>query len=111
MVVRPSDTLSDSSGRKMWARPTSSRSLPMVLLLLIFIGATLTSFIGTREVSAQTVIAPPTFDVPHGLYSSPFKLSLASPSGGSIRYTLDGSSPTASVGTLYNSHTGIQITK
>jgi len=43
-----------------------------------------------------------TFDFPRGSYGSPFSLTLSSPAGSQIRYTLDGSKPSASSGTLYS---------
>ena len=53
------------------------------------------------------------FSVEHGLYTSPFSLTLACDmAGASIYYTTDGSTPTTSNGTLYNYNTGaITISK
>src|SRR5438045_652024 len=45
---------------------------------------------------------PPAFDHSHGFYSSSFSLVLSSAAGTQIRYTLDGSTPTATTGTIYS---------
>ena len=42
------------------------------------------------------------FDQPRGSYPAAFNLTLTSPAGSQIRYTLDGSKPTLSSGTLYS---------
>ena len=43
------------------------------------------------------------FSVPHGFYDKPFQLALSSNiPGATIRYTADGSTPSESVGTIYN---------
>ena len=57
------------------------------------------------------VLAPVTVSHGRGFYESPFQVSLgcASPSV-TIRYTLDGSPPTASVGTIYSSPIPINTT-
>lgn len=44
---------------------------------------------------------PPTADPPAGSYDAPVSVTLASRSGTTIRYTLDGSSPSGSKGVLY----------
>ncbi|MGB0386237.1 MAG: PA14 domain-containing protein [Ardenticatenaceae bacterium] len=47
--------------------------------------------------------APPEFSVERGFYDSPFTVALSSPmAGASIRYTLDGTTPSDSEGTLYS---------
>jgi uncharacterized repeat protein (TIGR01451 family) len=47
-------------------------------------------------------VQPLVFTQKHGYYSAPFSLAITSPTlGTSIRYTLDGSTPTATHGTLY----------
>lgn len=52
---------------------------------------------------AQTVVAPPTFDVAHGQFTAPFQLTLASLTpNAQIRYTTDFSTPTPTKGTLYS---------
>jgi len=48
------------------------------------------------------LVAAPEFSVPRGFYSSPFAVTITSPTAGAtIRYTLDSSTPTAVHGTLY----------
>ena len=50
------------------------------------------------------------FGIPHGFYDASFQLGMSSSTAGSqIRYTLDGSTPTASTGTVYTGP--ITITK
>jgi len=44
---------------------------------------------------------PPAFDHARGFYNSAFSLALTSAAGTQIRYTLDGTPPSASAGTLY----------
>lgn len=51
--------------------------------------------------AAQTVVPPPVFSAQRGFYTSPFSLTLSSP-GATIRYTLDGNTPSPSVGTIYS---------
>jgi len=49
------------------------------------------------------VVEPPHFNVDRGLFDSPFTLLMNSPTpGAAIRYTTDGTEPTASTGTLYD---------
>jgi fibronectin type 3 domain-containing protein len=51
---------------------------------------------------AQGVADEPTFDHPHGFYNAPFQLAISTTTpNGQIRYTLDGSAPTATNGILY----------
>ena len=57
------------------------------------------------------VLAPVTVSHGRGFYESPFQVSLACASPNvTIRYTLDGSAPTASVGTIYSSAIPINTT-
>lgn len=52
--------------------------------------------------AAPLIIAPfPQFGVDHGYFSAPFNLELSTSSPATIRYTLDGTEPTASHGTEY----------
>ena len=52
---------------------------------------------GQRE-----VVGPVRASVPHGFYDAPFALELSTPTAGAeIRYTLDGSEPTADHGAVY----------
>lgn len=47
-------------------------------------------------------VEPVAFDVPHGFYDAPLNVGLSTTTpGATIRYTLDGSEPTDSVGTVY----------
>jgi hypothetical protein len=73
------------------------RSFLLVLLLALFLPAA-TPF----AIKAQPTVAPaPEFSVQRGFYDAPFSLLLTVPSGLTIRYTLDGSTPTAAAGTIY----------
>ena len=52
------------------------------------------------------------FSVERGFYNSPFQVRIATETdGATIRYTLDGSSPTEAYGNIYNPDNPIQITK
>src|SRR6266576_4567621 len=53
---------------------------------------------------------PPVFDHDRGFYNSAFSLGLSSDAGTQIRYTLDGSAPTATAGTLYTGPISITTT-
>ncbi|MBN1672453.1 MAG: fibronectin type III domain-containing protein [Kiritimatiellae bacterium] len=69
------------------------RGLPVVLFLL-------TLLVGVLPVLAATV-ATPTFSVKHGFYSAAFSVKISSATAGAtIRYTTNGSPPTASYGTV-----------
>jgi hypothetical protein len=57
-----------------------------------------------------TVVLPPVFSVPRGFYNSSFNLTLTSPSGGSIRYTLNGNAPTPTSGTVYSGAISLSTT-
>jgi hypothetical protein len=61
-------------------------------------------------VSAQAAIAQaPAFSVQRGFFTSAFNLELSSP-GATIRYTLDGSTPTSGSGTVYSGPIAIATT-
>jgi hypothetical protein len=52
---------------------------------------------------ASSTVATPTFNPPAGSYGSPQAVTISTATVGAfIRYTTDGSTPTSSVGTLYN---------
>jgi hypothetical protein len=55
---------------------------------------------GTYTVSSGTV-ATPTFNPPPGTYTQPVAISTTTP-GATIRYTLDGSTPSETAGTIYS---------
>jgi len=48
------------------------------------------------------ILAPPTALVSRGFYTSSQSVTLAAEAGATIRYTIDGSEPTASTGTIYS---------
>jgi hypothetical protein len=74
------------------------RTVLVVLLLALALPATM-----PRASSAQAgVAAPPAFSVARGFYDAPFQLILSAASGLTIRYTLDGSTPSASQGAIYS---------
>ncbi|GEP41036.1 hypothetical protein BGE01nite_03270 [Brevifollis gellanilyticus] len=57
------------------------------------------------------IVAPLVFSQKHGFYDKPISLAITTATGGaSIRYTLDGSTPTATHGTLYNGPVAISKT-
>lgn len=67
-------------------------------------------------VNSTTVLsseaAPPTFGTSRGFFSAPFSLTLSTTtSGATIRYTTDGSEPTASTGTAYTGPINVSTTK
>src|SRR5947208_2953865 len=74
---------------------------PALLLLGVLFAATATCL---------AVPNPPSFNHSRGFYTSTFSLSLNSDSGTQIRYTLDGSAPTATTGTIYSSPISITTT-
>lgn len=56
-------------------------------------------------------VAEPVFSRKHGFYDAAFSLAITTPTlGAQIRYTLDGSAPTATKGTLYSKPLGISRT-
>jgi hypothetical protein len=58
----------------------------------------------------DSLLPPPHFNVARGFYDKPFEVHLTSPiDGATIRYTLDGSDPTASNGTIY--HAPVRTTR
>lgn len=68
--------------------------------LLVLVLATL---LVPATTQAQSVVSPPVFSVVHGQFTSPFQLTLSSPtSSAQIRYTTDFSTPTPTKGTLYS---------
>ncbi len=69
--------------------------------LLIF--AMSLSLINLTPAQAQTPVAAPVFSSPRGFYDAPVALSLSTPTAGAtIRYTLDGSTPSPTAGTVYD---------
>src|SRR4029077_4943723 len=56
-------------------------------------------------------VNPPRFDHSRGFYTSAFSLVLSSDAGTQIRYTVDGSAPTATNGTIYTSPISITTTR
>lgn len=91
------------------SRTAPVRVAPLALTILAIICYTVAPYIG--RVQAAVVLTPPVFSAQRGFFSSPFNLTLTSPSGGSIRYTLDGSTPSPTKGTVYSSPISITTTK
>jgi hypothetical protein len=61
------------------------------------------SSVSSAAYTVTGTVATPTFSVGTGTYSQPQSVTITtSTSGGSIRYTTDGSTPTSSTGTLYS---------
>ena len=58
---------------------------------------------GISVASQHGVVDPVRVSVPHGFYEAPFALELSTPTAGAeIRYTLDGTEPTADHGLVYS---------
>lgn len=98
MLVRPSKRTADATESTMPRRLGFLRPVTLVAMLL----AMMVTLIGPNDVFAAKTLLPPVFSVPHGLKTTSFQLTLTSPSGGSIRYTLDGTAPGSSFGTQYS---------
>ena len=65
-----------------------------------------------NSASIVSIVQNVSFNVSAGVFNSPFGLVLVTPTPGStIRYTLDGSEPTASTGTLYGNPLTISATR
>ncbi len=73
------------------------RAVLLVMLLALVLPAAM-----PRAGNAQVPTAPPpTFSVTRGFYDAPFQLVLSAQPGQTIRYTLDGSTPSSTAGTVY----------
>jgi hypothetical protein len=103
---------------------------PVTITTLPFDGYSFTGFSGVdsssglngyvtmnsdRNVVANYVVASqvaaPSFSVPSGAYSAPQTVTITTTTGGaSIRYTLDGSSPSSTNGTLYTAPVSVAST-
>src|SRR5947207_12469774 len=82
--------------------PTARRSrYPSLLALAV---------IFTTTATCLALPNSPNFDHSRGFYSAAFSLALSSDAGTQIRYTLDGSAPTATAGTIYSSPISITTT-
>ncbi len=65
-----------------------------------------------NSASIVTIVQDVSFNVRGGVFNGPFGLVLSTPTPGStIRYTIDGSEPTASTGTLYGNPLTISATR
>jgi hypothetical protein len=64
--------------------------------------------LGSSTISSPTVTAP-SFSPGGGTYSTPQTVTLSTTPGASIRYTTDGSTPTATHGTLYSDSAPIAV--
>src|SRR6185436_10173366 len=65
-----------------------------------------------NSASIVAIVQDVSFNVSGGVFNSPFGLVLSTPTTGStIRYTIDGSEPTASTGTLYGNPLTISATR
>ena len=54
------------------------------------------------QILGSAIVPEPSFSQAHGFYNAPFQLSISDPMpGAQIRYSLDGTVPTATTGTLY----------
>src|SRR5215212_9106739 len=89
-------------------RDARVRFMPIVILLLALTCSASPRYVATA--ADATTLAPPTFSVKRGFYSNPFQLALSSASGAAIRYTLDGSTPSPSHGTIYAAAISVSTT-
>lgn len=83
-------------------KPGARASLLRAFVLFTFACAIIASSFGPSEVSAQTTVESPTFDPPHGFYTGNVQIEIKRASGLTVRYTLDGSTPTRTHGTILN---------
>jgi autotransporter-associated beta strand protein len=61
--------------------------------------------------AVQGIVVDTSFDHDHGFYSAPFQVVLSTPTAGTtIRYTTDGSTPTATTGTIYSTPITVSAT-
>ena len=66
---------------------------------------------GAHEFSGSSQVAAPTFNPPASTYASAQAVTISTTtSGASMRYTVDGSTPTSTTGTLYSSPVSISAT-
>ena len=80
------------------------------LLMLVILSMVLPPGVAQAE-AAAVILLPPTFSRQRGLVTDPFQLTLSTfVAGGTIRYTLDGSTPTPSTGTIYSGPINISAT-
>lgn len=85
-----------------------ARLTPIIVLLLILIWSSAAPYF---VVAQTTAVAPPVFSVQRGFHSSPFQLALSSStSGATIRYTLNGNTPSPSSGTVYSTAISVSTT-
>jgi len=102
------------------ARPSHPRQQParvrhttvrlafsLALLLALVHAAAAPAVVVAQDAPA---LAPPAFSVQRGFHRSPFQLQLSAAEGAAIRYTLDGSAPSPSRGTLYEGPIGVSST-
>ena len=98
--------LPDSNGPTNHRSGMRNKVTSLVVLLLMLVNVVW----APSGAQAQGVVQPPVFSVPRGFYSTAQTLVLSSPSGGSIRYTLNGRVPSATAGTLYSGPIAISTT-
>src|SRR5215213_9923431 len=80
------------------------------LLMLVILSMVLPPGVVQAE-AAAVILPPPTFSVQRGLVTNPFQLTLSTlVVGGTIRYTMDGTTPTNNYGTVYSGPINIAAT-
>jgi len=83
----------------------------MIVHLVLFSLLWLAFLPAVAQAQATPTVLPPTFSVARGFYAAPFQVTLSTASAGAnIRYTTDGTTPSASVGTIYTGPIDITTT-
>ncbi|HEX6292787.1 MAG TPA: chitobiase/beta-hexosaminidase C-terminal domain-containing protein, partial [Herpetosiphonaceae bacterium] len=89
-------------------RHAAARFTPILVLVLVLLWSSAAPYFAIAQTSA---VAAPAFSARRGFYSGPFQLVLSSStSGATIRYTLNGSTPGPSSGTIYGGPLAISTT-
>src|SRR5690349_14707730 len=108
MLVRPSKRSADGTESTITRRLGFLRPVTLVAMLL----AMMATLIGPNDVSAAITLLKPTFSVNHGIITTAnVKVKITSPSGGSIKYTINSTTPSASNGISLASGGEITLSK
>ncbi|HKY57388.1 MAG TPA: chitobiase/beta-hexosaminidase C-terminal domain-containing protein, partial [Aeromicrobium sp.] len=90
--------------------PRSRKIAIVVAAAIALVAAGLVAVQVAGGFDRQSSVPKPAFSKQHGFYSAPFSLELTAEDDRSIRYTTDGSTPTAQKGTEYSSPISIKGT-
>jgi unsaturated rhamnogalacturonyl hydrolase len=105
-------TIPSSTNGHVYAGPVSIAATTTLKAIATASGLS-DSFVAsdTYTIQAATTVAAPTFTPAGGTYSSAQNVSISTTTAGaSIRYTVDGSTPTSTTGTLYSGPVSISST-